>query len=194
MAFVRKIPIFSQGENKQAPVQMNNEAKSKAPSHILNFKGPGTVIADKQSVKDSAQSSNFLITVNPNVSYKIAVSDQQKTDLYQSLDKAMKRLGSGFQTRELLQPFPAVNQQAVSCNVKQYDFHVEYGNKAGFMHSHAVLLLDGKCHVNLKKCRAMLDEEFAAYHQAGEHVHLDIKAFKDQKAVIDAYLRKSQSE
>lgn len=201
MAYYRAIPIFPPSAPPQMPsqkpiVQRMGQAQtnnnSDVPDNILKFNGPGTVQVNKQSVSDAAQSSSFLITVNPNASYKIIVTEEQKANLYRALRAAMNRLGSGFQTKEVLKPFPSVNPQPVTANVKQYEFNIENGNKAGFMHVHAILILDGKCHIDLKKAQTLLDAELGSYHEPGQHVYLNIRSFKDQKSVIEAYLKKSQ--
>jgi len=201
MAFFRTINIGERPkkESKQPPeryreikVDRHNEGKNNGdvPENILNFSGPGSVVANYQAVKDESDNSNFLITVNPNVSYKLTDSQELRAELYRKLRAAMNRLGSGFHTKELLKPFPVMSQ-ALGSTVKQYEFNIEIGNNKGFMHVHSILLLEGKAHIDVKKCTELLDAELKGYHEAGQHCYINVKAFRDQKAVINAYIHKT---
>jgi hypothetical protein len=188
---------LSELKNKNSGIAPAPEIKSKSsgddgvPDNIRNFSGPGSVHQIKYL--DQINKSNFLITLNTNVSYK-SLDEEGRIALYNRTKLVMEQLGERFKSGEFLKQFGAGNHGKIKVNVTKYEFHVEIGNKHGFMHAHAILCCDEKCHINLGLARSFTHECYSDIHgddKAGAYIN--VKSFQDTESVIRAYINKQQN-
>ena len=163
-------------------------ADGDVPDHILNFTRP----TGNKPVNREKDKSNFLITFNPNVSYNLTPSKEDKIKLYKSIKATMNALGEKFRSLEFLKPFPDGKRASSlsGATVTKYEFQIEYGQKHGAMHAHGMLCVDRKVHIDRRKVQAWADPQYASYGP-NHKTHFDFEVFYDTKSLIESYIAKS---
>lgn len=177
------------GGNKQS-----SNSGSNLPSHIRDFKKPSDNKLNVQYL-DRKDKSNLLITVNTNIGYKQMPDEKTKEVVYTRLDEFMTEFGERIKSNELLKIYGSHKQGSLSnIPVSRYEYSIEMGNKHGLMHSHAILFLDSKAHIDLKKSNDYLASYFADLHNNGQKPYLNVKNFNNTDDIISAYIHKTQKE
>ena len=165
-------------------------ADGDVPDHILNFTKP----TGNKPVNQEKNTSNFLITFNPNVSYNSTPSKEEKMKLYKKIKTTMNELGQKFRSLEFLKPFPdgKRNSTLSGAVVTKYEFSIEYGQKKGAMHAHGMLSVSKKVHIDSKKVQAWADPQYAEYGP-NHKTYFDYQVFFDTKSLVESYIAKSGS-
>lgn len=142
---------------------------------------PGPTPKKKERKTDGT--SNFLITCNPNISYRTVQTAEAKKAVARKLIAFGQNLGLNIRNHKLMKemmnkPYP---------NVVKYEFALEQGNKQGFLHIHAIVMLDGYCQLRLPEMKKFLDRCMAPESNGGM---VNVVPFKDTAATIAKYVKK----
>lgn len=165
----------------------NKQDTSDLPEEFLQFTKP---TKKKVDAKPKVQAnSNFIITINPNISYKKLTQDtkiqlgRQLLGLGNSMTQSMSTgqflLPKGSKTRDPTSTF--VPPKLISAQTK-----LEVGQEKGFVHIHSVVMFEGQCFVDLVALRDYSRQVM------GRVCKVQVKAFNNTVAVMEAYINKGQ--
>lgn len=146
--------------------------------------------SDKQEKKHSklAKKSNFILTINPNFSYKQLDSVFKKKGLARRLILLNQELETGFKNGNFLKK-KGLAKNWIAPPVISYDYKLEKGHRNGFIHTHSVLRLDGTAHVDVSKLRNHIKTSVNGFKRP---IHLDVRWFQSStENIMDAYINKS---
>jgi hypothetical protein len=154
---------------------MDNEI----PDAVLQQQPPQT----KPAKRATTQTSNFLITANPNISWRELQDKATRITAAKKLISFGKNLEVNLRNHLLLKefvdkPFP---------NVKRFEFSIETGDKNGFLHLHAFVLFDGYCMLRLPALPELLNRIMAPLSKGGK---VFVQPFKDVAETVKNYVHK----
>jgi hypothetical protein len=162
------------------------------PDNIRNFNGPGSINELKYIHMDNK--SNFLITMNTNISYK-DLDQEGRINLYRRTEAVMTEFGEKCKSGEFLKKFGVTNHGPMKAEVTKFDFSIEIGNQKGFMHAHSILCVEEKCHINISAAQKFVHDAYVDIHGPNvKGAYLNIRPFRDTQSVINAYLQKQQNQ
>lgn len=166
-----------------APTAQAVDADDEELQRVMNWTG---VQKRSAQVERKAATSNFLITINPNVSYKNLTPETRMALAKRLRDVSvafMQHLKAGRfikgKGEKLTQKPNAVNAQT----------RLEIGGTSGFLHTHNIVSFDGVCHIDLVEARKWLNKELASV-TGGKSVHFNVASFTDTQKIMAAYISK----
>ena len=195
---LRKLSFYSNNLQARANGQQPVDGKyADIPAEIVNFNGPASSIRKYTPHGDTVNKSNFLITVNPNVSYKL-LDLEKRVALTRHLRAVMAQIGEKLKSREFLKSFSSQSRPGKQfgtdgAEVTKYDFTLEQGLKRGFIHSHAICLVNKKVHINTKAANEWLQNQFNDWQTSGKP-YLHVRSFPSTESIMQSYLNKQQSD
>lgn len=187
---LRSIDSYT-GNSSNESKSSGKSSKREIPSHIKNFQPKQKHL--NKSYTDAREKSNFLITVNTNISYNQLSEDARET-LYFKLEDFMNELEGKFRSGDLLKVFGNGVQGRSDAGVEKYEFGIEYGSQKSLLHSHAILILNKKCHIDLKNANEYLEEFFSDVHEKGKKPYLNVRNFVDAQKMVETYITKTGQE
>lgn len=146
-------------ENYVNPVKQQNSNKPKSPA-------------------------NFLITINPNISYKKLQDD---VNLRQKTSSDIKDIS--LELRDNINNYIydeyKLNGDDTKANMKSF---IEIGSKRGFIHNHSYLSLNNAAKLNIPKINKMINDKF------GRNVYINVKYYVNNQQMVEAYTSKGNKE
>lgn len=196
-AAVRRVTAPAYEEKKEEPEPDNDEEHEAEPEsqsqvtdgdddelqRVVEWQG-----VKKRSAKEErkAGTSNFLITINPNRSYK-----KQSPEERQAVAARLRLVSKTFV--EHLQKGHFIKGKGAKLTkvpkTTKAESRLEIGSTSGFIHTHALVSFDGVCHIDLAEARKWLAQALEPILGDGKF-HFNVKAFADTQAVIAAYIAK----
>jgi hypothetical protein len=164
------------------------------PEDILNFsKGKSKKKVVDTEVKQARNASNFLITVNPNVSIN-TLDTQGRKDVYRALLSAGEGMRAEIEKNNLVKPrgLPRIGFQAPA--IKKFESSVEIGSEKGFLHLHILISFDGECHIDLQPTINYFFQWLKRWREKPSEIYVNVRYYTDLAAVMVAYLAKQQRE
>lgn len=139
----------------------------------------------KQYEKKTNQTSNFIITINPNISYR-SLDKEQLIKASKSLIASCKNLEINFINGKLLKDFPS-NSQYKTPKLTKFDFAIERGEKNGFLHAHIIVMFDGYTQLRLGVMKEFINSMMSKYSKG---CYVNVVNFKDTTTTIENYIKK----
>jgi hypothetical protein len=169
---------------------MSNQSNSSSsvPDHIRNFNGPGTAPVSIDYI-DRKDKSNLLITLNTNFSWR-QLSGKSRDYIYQRLNDFMTQLGEEFKEGHFIIEFKGSGPS--DARPERWEYAIEFGNKHGMLHAHAILILSEKAHIDIANANKFVNDSFKDVLGEGEKMYLNIKNFPDTHRLVESYIRKQQ--
>jgi len=110
--------------------------------------------------KISTRRSNFILTLNPNISGKLIASDMQRRQLeYAKLMITNERIQRALQAGRFVVPADTVTSEWKQPVLTHYETKVQVSDKRKWMHSHAVVRFGGTCKLELNGLRNFIRED-----------------------------------
>ncbi len=167
-----------------------NAYKQLVPDEIAN----GTAEPEETKGDDGpkkpvsiAKHSNFIVTINPNISTKKTPTPDARRTLGARLLQLNDAIKTQFSQGLLLNQRGAKSADWVCPPLESYQPSLEISSKNGWIHSHATVTFNGEVHINLAALRSFIKE---SYFPNG--FHLDIKYYKDTAKIVNFYVNKMQ--
>jgi len=166
---------------------------------IANFDVPDSAIPDKvlnaappkkkERVPKTKQPSNFLITANPNVSWRDLQNRDQKLKAAKQLIIFGKNVEVNLKNHKLLKQVNTIPDYKFP-NVTNYKFAVESGSQKGFLHLHAIVSFDGYCQLRLGPMQQLLNTCMAGISTGG---YVNVEYFPNTQELVQQYVNKDQN-
>lgn len=173
---------MNQSDN-ELDIQDFNIADSEIPAQVLEA-GDFNKNKPKSKTQESKK-SNFLITANPNISWRSLTDPQKKVSVAKKLIAFGKNLEVNLRNHKLLKDFATPGYKHPQ--VTDYRFSIETGGQNGFIHLHAIAMFDGYTQLRLPVLKEFLDRCMGSDSAGG---YVNVQAFKDTKKTIDEYVAK----
>ena len=160
------------------------------PDEILNFE-PGKLT--KKKPKDSSKyikevkKSNFLISINPNISHRATPTPELRKQLALGIQAVANEINKRFSAGEWLKPMKKTTTEWKAPPLESYKAKLEIGSQIGFLHVHILASFDGTCHVDLTQLREFLNGVFK------RKVHVQAKFFQNAALALEKYVEKTQT-
>lgn len=180
----------SLGDRKSGGSGGGGGGKREVPQHIKQFKR-GQKSTYNAGYKQVSDKSNLLITVNTNISSE-QLNENAREMVYYRLDDFMEEFGRKCKSGQLIKQFGIGSTGSSSAQVERYEYNIEFGDKKGLLHSHAVLILDRKAHINLLDANKFLAEYFADIHGIHKKGYINVRNYPNVDMIINAYINKSE--
>jgi hypothetical protein len=180
-------PIVAQPAAPQ-PVRIQRPARQ-LPAHLAGNIQPGAQEA-KRDYRRIAHASNFLITINGNISWRTIADLPTRTKVYNEYSDAIEALSAGLTDGSLLKAHPGDRgKQAPAPKLTKFDSRIEVSNKNGWLHAHCIATYDSRIHVDLAKMKA----EVSRYMPSSQKVYVNVRHFQDVSEIIQAYVNKQST-
>jgi len=154
------------------------------PDKVLNAAPP----KKKKRVPKTKQPSNFLITANPNVSWRDLETKDQKLKAAKQLIIFGRNLEVNLKNHKLLKQVNTIPDYKFP-NVTNYHFAVESGSQKGFLHLHAIVSFDGYCQLRLSTLQQLLNTCMAGISTGG---YVNVEYFPNTQELVQQYVNKDQ--
>lgn len=167
----------------------NAEVDALIPRDVIAYE-PGSDQKTDQEYKRIARKSAFLITINPNISYKILNTPEKRKMLARKLIRLSEDIQNQFIKKQLITPAdPKTN-----CNVEKVKYKIEIGGKRAFIHSHLIVQFSDKCKIDLPAIRAFA-KDGSQFGFKNRKVFITLKPFQaHSEEVIEKYVLKGSVE
>ena len=159
----------------------NTIDSSLIPDQVLNF----TPKQPKQYEKKTSQTSNFIITINPNISYR-SLQPDQVVNSTKALIAACKNLEINLSNGNLLKDFPS-NSQYKMPKLTKFEFAIERGEQNGFVHAHIIAMFSSYTQLRLGVMKDFINSMMSKYSKG---CYVNVVNFKDTTATIQNYIKK----
>ena len=158
---------------------------------VANFNtNPGRKAKSKANIdyKQAANNSNFLITINPNISYRALDTDAKRIEIATKLKNISEFLKIKLSQGVLCKP-KGVGSKTKWRPPALISFHseIEQGQMKGFLHIHCLVKFNGTCHIDLANLNRLLKHAF------NRAVHCQVKFYQDSSIALQAYLKKTHA-
>jgi hypothetical protein len=150
------------------------------PVALLEQKAP----VDKQK-RAVTRTSNFIITANPNVSYRTLTNPQDKIKFAKKLIAFCKNVQHNLANHKLLKEFTTAGYKFP--NLTRFEFAIESGDRNGFIHAHMMVMFDGYCQLRLPILTELLN------HSMGTTGYINVQSFNDTTKLVSQYVAKNQN-
>lgn len=179
------------GNANNANTNADNDELEAFINHIPDrFKNNAT--GEKKNAKKTfrkiADKSNFLITINPNISFKTLPDNATKKAVAKKLLSAGKHIRAKLSNGIFCKPKGMRTPDYKHPALIKYKKELEMGGKKGFIHMHIIASFDGVCHIDLSKLRDYVRGHF------GRNVHLQVKYFQNTQTAMEAYIEKTKDD
>lgn len=130
------------------------------PEHILTAKIEHKRQNTVSKAKLRAKTSSFLITFNPNVSYKTIEHDiEKRKELGQRLLKLSYEIEQAFRAGLMLKPKGGVAEEGWRPPpVNEFKSELQLSQDLGYLHTHNIVKFLGVTHINNKALRNFIEE------------------------------------
>jgi len=160
------------------------------PAHLMGDLRPGAVAEAKKDYRRLAHSSNFLITINGNISWRKISDVPTRTKVYNEYSDALEALSAGMTDGSLLKLHPGdVGKNLPRPRLTKFDSRIEVSNKNGWLHAHAIATYNGRIHVDLAKMKA----EMQSHMPSSQKVYVNVRHFQDVSEIMQAYVNKQST-
>lgn len=156
------------------------------PESIVNGTAPAVKIKPKKTSTSISKHSNFIVTINPNISEKQTDTPEARRELGGKLLKINAMIKERFQKCELLKKRGSSGDDWKCPVLEDYKTQLEQSEDKGWIHSHALVSFAGEVHIDVNSARAMIKEMFP------NGFHFDVKYFRDTKKIVEHYVGKQQ--
>lgn len=153
------------------------------PDEIKNFTQPNV----KTREQKRKIPSNFMITINSNISHSKLQDTNTRIYLSKKLASCCENIKHNLANGNLL--YEHMDQPLAKLIMFKYS--LEIGTKKGFLHAHAICSFNGWCQIKLPALKSLCNTIMSP-DSNGCFTH--VQAFKDNKAMIESYISKHNSE
>lgn len=137
--------------------------------------------------KKTLMQSNFLITYNPNISYRALIDTEARMRVFKKLVALMRNIEVNLKNKKLLKEY----QNVPIGNLAQFSYSIEQGLKRGFLHIHAIARFDGYAQIRIDTLRKFCNDAMAPDSKGGM---VNIRTYTDSQKMIEAYVSKQQTD
>lgn len=149
------------------------------------FKGKrGKIKKTKKRVGD--QKSTFIITINPNVSYKTLKTKEDRIKYIERFEKIINVVKGLFKDKTLLKKFH--NNNICEDPVETFEYAIEMGKKTGFIHAHILLSLKCPAHIDQTNLRDLV----CAWRGDNKKCHINIRFIYNPLDAVNQYINKEK--
>lgn len=173
---------------EQQGVEQNRT--SRIPQHILTAqidRGPKQKTIGRGKV--SAKRSQFMLTINPNISSTLYDRDiEKRIEISNKLLDLNDVLQTEMARGRFIIPMPKsrVSDAWRPPQLTRYVTELQIGGSMGWLHSHSMIDFGGLCFVNVNEMRDFIRSMPNGFHK----FNLRIKFIPDTKALAESYIER----
>lgn len=143
-------------------------------------------------MKKISRASNFILTVNPNISYRsLIINEERKRVVLSGLQELGNELEYFFENGS---NWNMVSIEKKDINLINYQYSIEQGKLKGFVHLHGLIQFDDRVIMDLPKLKKFVTSYLK---QTGvvldnRNIIVQLKYYKDTTAIVKKYLEKDK--